>query len=162
VPIVVHWPGVTDGGMVIDEPVGLVDVAPTIMEVLGLPVPVEMRGASLVPLMLGERPDAPRFVVSAIKDDWRSVVVGRWKLIEHARSQHATDAALYDLARDPGETTDVSADHPIVMRYLSGLLGLYVADVDGRGMLASEPVEHVTDLDPSTEVHLRALGYLAD
>lgn len=55
VPLVIRWPEGT-AGQVVDAPVSLTDLAPTILEVAGLPVPGDMTGRSLVPWLRGQRP----------------------------------------------------------------------------------------------------------
>jgi len=157
VPLVVRWPGVTEAPERISEPAGLVDVAPTILDVLGLPVPGAMRGHSLVPLLLGRPTTAPRTVVCSSKDSWRCLVAGRYKLMEHGTARHATTPQLYDLAADPGESTDLAPLMPLTLRTLRGLLGLAIQETG--------PSPHVQDvshavIDPSTSMQLKALGYV--
>lgn len=55
VPLVIRWPG-RPGGQVVDAPVTLTDLAPTILAATGLPVPADMTGRSLVPWLQGQRP----------------------------------------------------------------------------------------------------------
>ena len=54
VPLVVVWPAGIRGGQRFDEPVSMIDVLPTVLDLAGLPMPVVMQGQSLVPLLLGE------------------------------------------------------------------------------------------------------------
>ena len=56
-PLVVKWPGVTKPGQVCSEIVSNVDFAETFLEAAGVPVPVEMQGASLVPILKGTTPE---------------------------------------------------------------------------------------------------------
>jgi N-sulfoglucosamine sulfohydrolase len=51
-PLVVSWPARVSGGRRVTDLVSLTDVAPTILEAAGLPVPAEMTGRSLVPLLI--------------------------------------------------------------------------------------------------------------
>lgn len=62
-PLVVRWPGVIAPGSETNQLVQNLDCAPTFLEMAGLPVPDNMQGASLAPLMRGETPD-----------DWRSSI----------------------------------------------------------------------------------------
>lgn len=54
VPLVVRWPGVVEGGRVVDALVSLTDLAPTILEAAGLKPPGVMTGRSLLPLFRAE------------------------------------------------------------------------------------------------------------
>ncbi len=55
VPLVLFWPGVVPGGVVIDETVRSIDLMPTLLEVTGRPLPEGLQGQSLVPLMTAAR-----------------------------------------------------------------------------------------------------------
>jgi arylsulfatase A-like enzyme len=106
--------------------VELVDVAPTLLELAGLPKPAPFEGRSLLTLMRG-REDAPeRPVFGAATATWNDsgeikhyVRDSRWKLVSEEPGGQTT---LYDLAADPEEVRDVSADHPDVAQRLSGVL----------------------------------------
>ncbi|MBW2460167.1 MAG: sulfatase [Deltaproteobacteria bacterium] len=153
VPFVIRIPGLTAASSRIEDPAGLVDIAPTILDALGRPVPEAMTGRSLLPLLRGEVPDAPRAVISGFMNGWRTIVVGRYKLIQRTSAR----MMLYDLEADPGETTDLAADRPLAVRYLRGLLGLTLA-----GAAAGAPTHRAeeTVIDAETEAQLRALGYV--
>ncbi|MBX3276206.1 MAG: sulfatase [Sandaracinaceae bacterium] len=159
VPLIVRWPGVTDAGgpdgaARIDAPVGLVDVMPTILDALGLPIPDTLSGRSLAPMLRGALEDAPPLALAGFMDGWRAIVVGRLKLVQRTPARWM----LYDLAADPGETTDLAATRPLAVRYLRGLLGL--------GLAAAErpPADRTfeaarTAIDAETRAQLEALGY---
>lgn len=106
VPLLVKWPGRT--GPVpprVEEALALLDLAPTILQYLGLRVPPEFQGRSFLALINQKSAGAPReiysetlyprnhFAASAL----RSLRLGRHKFIEAPRPE------LYDLARDPME-----------------------------------------------------------
>jgi choline-sulfatase len=160
IPMVVRVPGLTDQPMRIESSSGLVDVLPTVMEALGLPLPANLSGRSLMPELRGDALDAPRVTVSGFMDGWRTAVVGRLKLIQRTEKR----VMLHDLGSDPREQVDVAAQRPISTRYVRGQLGL--------ALHASEPVqagsssgkkrhkEEKTTIDAETEAQLRALGYI--
>ncbi len=62
-PLIVHWPEGIDPGLVSEELVQNLDLAPTILELAGTQVPDYMQGRSMVPLLMGESPT-----------DWRDAV----------------------------------------------------------------------------------------
>ena len=53
VPLVIRWPGVSKAGTTVSGLVSLTDVAPTLLEGTGRPVPASMTGRSLLPLLRG-------------------------------------------------------------------------------------------------------------
>jgi arylsulfatase A-like enzyme len=157
VPLFVRVPG--RAASRIDAPVGLVDVAATIYELLQVEGPTTS-GRSLVPLLAGGAEDAPRAVVSGFMEHHRSIVLGHWKLIHRTRGRYA----LFDLASDPSETRDVAAEHPLVVELLRGVLGLELARAGdpapgARGRPRRRHREERTTIDSETEAQLRAIGY---
>ena len=110
VPLIFALPGATVNGRQSDALVELTDIAPTLLELAGLPIPEHMHGRSLVPILSSENPPAKHrdFVRSeyraavALKDDTFASMIctGQWKLtIYHGHNL----GELYDLANDPGE-----------------------------------------------------------
>jgi arylsulfatase A-like enzyme len=63
VPLMFVWPGRIQAGTRFPDPVSMVDVLPTILELAGLPMPEMMQGQSLVPLLLGEGGWQPKPVI---------------------------------------------------------------------------------------------------
>jgi len=159
VPLFVRVPGLATGE--VRAPVGLVDVVPTVLSVLGEEVPADLAGRSFLPELLGEDLAEPRVVVSGFMDAWRTVVVGHHKLVHRT----AERVALYDLDADPQERTDLAPEHPILVRYARGLLGIELARTGSTGDGPTgerAPTHRPADIriDPETAAQLRALGYV--
>jgi arylsulfatase A-like enzyme len=112
VPLLVYIPGVPPGEF--DERVSLMDLAPTILDVVGIDVPESFRGRSLLrPIVLGEEPEQrpiftemPRGPHNSMK---RSFTLGDWKLIFHASGNRYR---LFNLLDDPGELNDLWDEEP--------------------------------------------------
>jgi hypothetical protein len=94
---------------VVDRPVSLLDVAPTVLDLLGAPIPDDVDGISLVPVLEGQSAPERPIVVTAGDDSALAVVDGHRKLIVHTQS-HAME--YFDLRRDPGEERNLVDDHP--------------------------------------------------
>jgi len=122
-PLLIRWPGVTKAGSVNRDIVSNLDFAETFLDAAGLPVPKEMQGRSLVPLLQSEHPA-----------DWRTsfyfqyfeypayhrvrphygVVTDQYKLIRFFGT--ADDYwELFDTARDPQEMKSVFGDKDYAM-----------------------------------------------
>jgi len=55
VPLIVRWPGHFPAGVVSNALVELTDIAPTLLDAAGLPIPAQMSGRSLLPVLRGEK-----------------------------------------------------------------------------------------------------------
>lgn len=148
----VHIPWIARGrripsGVVRDQMVSLVDLAPTVLALVEVPVPDQMEGMPVLPVT----PD--RELVFAQYGQSRYMVrSGRWKLIE---SFSERKLELYDLESDPGETRNLAAERTeIVDRYRRELRRWLQERTPVAG--ASEPVQ----LDEEEVERLKALGYL--
>ena len=114
-PFLVRWPGVTRAGTRSDALVQNTDFAPTFLDAAGVPVPEDMHGRSLVPLLAGDEPDDWRdevyyeyFEVGIhAVEPHRGVRTDRYKLMH----LHRLDQwELYDLASDPQELSNRYGD----------------------------------------------------
>jgi choline-sulfatase len=109
VPLVVRAPGEGRGRVVPDQ-VGLVDLMPTIVDMLGVPNPPSAQGRSLRPLIMGgSLPKRAVFAEGAVENpQLRAIRTLRWKYVfDGGRTEE-----LYDLAADPGERTNLCAAEP--------------------------------------------------
>ncbi len=118
IPLVVRVPGAASRR--VPEVVGNVDVLPTLLEACGIELRSvqgascahELEGRSLVGAIRGTRALEPREVVAEVRwhegQDLRMVRSDAWKLIEdQSEGQSRDQSALYDLAADPAESTDL-------------------------------------------------------
>lgn len=121
VPMIVRRPGRVPAGRVSSEPWSFADVAPTLLELAGLPVPAGLDGRSVLPVLtgtvasLGARPLSGKIPATGCirRCDWT------WKAVRAGLDQ---PLELYDLVADPTESTDVAAAQPETVATLRGLL----------------------------------------
>lgn len=117
VPTAFCGPGF-DGGGTVTELVSLLDLPPTLLDAAGLPVPKEMQGFSLMPLLRREETRWPEEVFIQISESQvgRAVRTKRWKYAVEApdkqgwrdpASDRYVEAFLYDLESDPYELTNL-------------------------------------------------------
>jgi len=159
VPLVVRAPGLTPGRVV--GPAPSVDLLPTLLELMGLPAPEGLSGASLLAAMQGApleaRPVLSELRAMAFKDA-DSYRLGRWKVIREGWKKRNH---LYDLEADPAELVDLSAVHPEqlerMLREMDALRGAArSASMEGRSS------EQSPDLTPDELEGLRQLGYVEE
>jgi len=105
VPLIIHDPD-RPVGQNIDDPVGLIDVGPTVLDFAGLPPLSDTIGRSLRPLMAGGR-DPDRAILTVYRKN-ASVRKGGFRLIRYEDGS----TQLYDLNADFWQLRDLGADHP--------------------------------------------------
>ena len=125
VPLVVRWPAAVDPATV-STPVSLLDLAPTLGDILGLPALTRAEGRSVAPALRGDRLAADRPVVSEDGGGRLAVRLGRWKYVQPAPHPGGSGGELYDLVADPAETTTRVADEPATAARLRRVLRGYV------------------------------------
>jgi arylsulfatase A-like enzyme len=130
VPFLARWPGHIPQGRD-DLLLGSVDVAPTVLGLLGLgdEVPDEVQGRDCSAALLGRpdaaRPDTALYLGPAKygeQDDVRGLRTGTHKVVASYR-QGRLEVCLVDLFADPYELRDVAADEPALTAALLGRLG---------------------------------------
>lgn len=159
VPLVLRWPGHLPSASRRPHPVGLLDLLPTLAQLVGATPSGPHQGTSLLPRIEGEAPrlDCTLFA-EAVKADpaQKAVVRGSWKLILAVDSGRGT---LFDLRSDPGEVRDRSSDRPDLRDELQGALEEQLTQdaVLGRSFTPVRRAIQAGQLE-----RLRALGYVSD
>jgi arylsulfatase A-like enzyme/tetratricopeptide (TPR) repeat protein len=158
VPLIVVAPLDGLGGKRVASQVSTVDVFPTVLELAGLAGgTAETQGRSLVRSILkpGTGPDVPAYAESmapSIQFGWsplRVLRTARYKFID------APKAELFDISRDPGETTNLLAEDPGIARELKAELDALVVRTE-----TGAPSPQAANLDKDTMERLSALGYV--
>jgi arylsulfatase A-like enzyme/Flp pilus assembly protein TadD len=162
VPWIIHWPGHV-GPRRVATAVRLVDVAPTMLDAIGVAVPGQWTGRSAIALARGES-EAPRPVYlenyfTQTEYGWsplRAWVTPEWKWIEAPRPE------LYDLRADLSERRDVIAEHPDVAAEMSAALDRFVQDEREAARRRGIP-ELAGAIQPEARVRewLTNLGYVS-
>lgn len=162
VPLIVRGPGIAAGSR-LENPVGLVDLYPTLLDLAGVEAPAdaEISGRSFAAALSGGPEDAARPVyaeslIPRLRFGWgelRVVREGPWKLIQAPRPE------LYDLAADPGEERNLLESQPTAepRRKLRELQAALDAVAARERMASADPA---SGMDPERLEKLRALGYL--
>jgi signal transduction histidine kinase/arylsulfatase A-like enzyme len=110
VPMIFSFPNRLPRQRVLAAPAMSVDLAPTVLDTIGSPIPDVFEGQSLLPLMLGHSAGDDRLAFTELGDRSEVAVADRyWKLIWSSREQ---TAKLYYLGDDPNELHDRSESDP--------------------------------------------------
>jgi arylsulfatase A len=162
VPCIVRWPGKVPEGVVCDELVTSMDFMPTLARIAGTTEPTDrtIDGKDISSLWLGEEGAAsPHETFFYYRNfNLEAVRKGRWKLHVAKGTKFLSsetdpfDPELYDLEADIGETNNVIADHPDVMKELEAVvaaakqdLGDAIHGIEGAGC---RPIGEVDDPVP--------------
>lgn len=175
VPLIFSLPGVLPAGGRSRAHAQLIDVTPTVLDLLGLERPALVQGRSLLPDMLGGSAELEggalttwarsNFTIHgrgtrfASSEEWQSVRHGDWKLLRHTqrRGGHAFhEYELYDLSRDPEEVLDRWGMEPVIGHALRQLLETRI-ERDAALDLEAGTSEQ---MDPDVLQNLRELGYV--
>ena len=165
IPILLSLPGVLADGRDVRARVRAIDVAPTVLEVLGLERALGMVGASLLPLARGEAEADARVVLTEGRGS-RALLYGQNRLVVHdAPAPPATSAKgdkpgaeteeLFDLVDDPGERHNLARERPDVLLEMRARMDAARKNVPVAGTHAASRPDPV----PATAaVHLRFAG----
>lgn len=156
VPLIFHVPGRTQS-RVIDEKAALIDIFPTILDLVGIPVPDQVNGRSLASFFnsstkrLGKRAIFSESLMPTAFgcSSLLALETEEWKYIQSTRPE------LYNLRQDPNEMTDVIASHPDTARALQGQLKAML-----KSQLRTNDRDVSVALDAEALRRLEALGYV--
>jgi len=117
VPLVVTLPGPRAVHRVVEERVGLIDLAPTMLDLMGVPIPDRFQGMSLWGLVQGRAdPSFARRRLGAVLMPYpawprgqQAMVTGRYKVLLRTTENRLE---VYDLQRDPREQQDLALTQP--------------------------------------------------
>ncbi len=127
VPLIINGPGIEPRQ--VETPVGLIDIMPTIQEMAGLPMDVNLQGMSLVPYIVEtDPPPHPPVFIEMLKDpthsDRRVMVSWPYKL---QFGITFSEYSLYDLSIDPLEEKNLVKTRPRVFRRLQAQLRTWMS-----------------------------------
>jgi len=148
VPFVLRYPGIVPAGGVVDTPISVIDVMPTLLGLAGLPVPDRVEGVDLSPFLRDGRPDPPESVLimnpcpfsigdrrgedqypdfKGMRFEYRGVVTGRYTYVRTIDRP----LLLYDNREDPYQLTNLidEAKHAETVERLDGLMRSHMDEI---------------------------------
>jgi arylsulfatase A-like enzyme len=146
VPFIARWPGKVKAGSVADQTVCMTDAMATCAAIVGAELPNDAAEDSynILPALLGkQKKPVRRYTLHQTIKLELAIRRGQWKYLDHKGSggnryerermkpfalpDTAPDAPgqLYDLKKDPGETTNLYFEHPEIVKELKTQLEVY-------------------------------------
>jgi arylsulfatase A-like enzyme len=145
VPCIVRWPGVIPGRQVSDALIAAIDLLPTLSHACGIDLnsitngrPV-IDGVNVWPALIGQK-DAPHLRTELLywhgADGFQAIRVGDWKLFPNRKHANlkggGSGPALFNLADDIGETTDLSAKFSDKVQRMQKLANQRLSAINSR------------------------------
>lgn len=131
VPAVVVWKEELKPGVVVDEPLHIVDLYPTLLRLAGAKIdqPKPLDGKDAWATITGEQPSPHEFILLNVTPFHGAIRIGNWKLIHngHVRANSTEESKresweLFDIRKDPSEENDVSQIYPQILQRLKAKL----------------------------------------
>ncbi len=161
-PLMIHYPPMFPEATLIDDLTEHVDLAPTMLEAMGLPPMKGTEGTSFLPTLHGSTEQEPRYAIALSDNGKRSIHIGNWKLEVHKSKgwKH-----LFYITSDNPEKRDRRGDAELAGR----LCEIYM----GEGMARPSKLQRLSGvgsakryqaqdahMDAETRKQMEALGYL--
>ncbi|NOR53797.1 MAG: sulfatase-like hydrolase/transferase [Candidatus Aminicenantes bacterium] len=178
IPMILIWPGRIKPGQRFEQPISLVDLLPTILDLAGLPQPDTAQGQSFASLILGKkgweqrpvildefsvRPDTGGLygTIDVIDGRWgASLKVGKAPWEDNERPEYLRPAPLllYDLWNDPQCLRSLHEGRPALVKKYTKFLEDKLKEHQTLAKKFSRPAE--VPLNPEQIKTLRSLGYI--
>ncbi len=160
VPLLMRGPRIGRAGTVVDEPCSLIDVAPTLLDVAGVPPPMSFRGKSLLPMIAG-RPGKPREVCSEFMTPERPERKAlRYEMFKCITATAQKPAELYDLREDPHEKQNLADTLPYRLKEMLARLDAWQERQLKMARVARKRNQKRFVMDEEMRDMLKSLGYL--
>lgn len=153
VPAIFTWPGQIPAGKVQDQAAMTIDVFPTIASLTESNLPdLKIDGRNIWPLLQGEKMDEKPYYAYYNQNELQAVIYGKWKVVYPHRYRIIPEGTelrndgfpvnylyldfekteLYDLEKDPAESTDVKDQFPEIMAQMDSLANIARGDMGDK------------------------------
>ncbi len=160
VPLIFVGPQVAEPGSLVERPVPMLDLAPTLIDIAGAPSPDLAHGQSLLPILQGqELPPVAIYTESPARRssyDHKALRQGDYKLVYNAKLDQAE---LYNLRNDPGEQHDLSSAEPQRAAAMRDQLRAWTASTMETWASLPHARGEADEMDAAMEEALRQIGY---
>lgn len=131
VPMIVHYPARFEPKR-IEQRVSIMDLFPTLLEILNISTPADLDALSLVPLLEGKSDSRHEYLLAELyarqdlgESELRSITKNEWKYINAEPSRGRIPSALFKLDEDPNEERDLLEENPQTVGKFKERLNLF-------------------------------------
>ncbi len=119
VPSIARWPAYIEPGQVSDHIWAFWDFLPTVADIIGVPVPENIDGISILPTLLGmnDKQEKHDFLYWEINRQ-QAVRMGDWYGVKNRDGR----LELFNLIDNPAQDNDISALHPEIVQKITGIM----------------------------------------
>jgi len=122
---IVHWPEKIKEGFLAVQPGHVVDIFPTMLDIVNIEYPeqyndtatIPLHGRSLLPVIKGGEREEPEYFISGFTDRFRMFRAGDWKIVK----ANNEDWELYNIDNDPTEIDDLASSNPARLQEMVSL-----------------------------------------
>jgi len=160
VPCIARWPGHLPTGVRLPHMLQVSDIAPTLLEAVGLPIPATMEGHSFWKLLTGEEKVGGHTRVISAESTWQakwSLRTDRYKFILARTPDLAghLPRELYDLVADPREERNLVNEQPGTASAMEAELEAWIADrLKALGKDADPLIKYGPSMRTTLQEHL--------
>ncbi len=137
VPLIVSWPGNFQENSVSDNIISTMDIFPTLTNLTSSATPKHVDGIDITDLLTGKNKHLEHQVLVWDTGHETAIRQGKWKLKTATDAQYAEyemvdielGTFLYNLDEDPGEKTDLSKQHPEIVKELTQVYKVWKKDI---------------------------------
>ncbi len=127
VPMLARWPGRVPAGTTTDHVSAFWDLMPTCADLAGIKAETKTDGISFLPTLLGDQARQKHhdhlYWEFHERGGKQAVRMGRWKAVrQKVKRPPESPIELYDLSTDPGETNNIAAAQPDVVKHMAELM----------------------------------------
>tara|TARA_R110002049_G_scaffold285698_2_gene466826 strand:- start:36791 stop:38095 length:1305 start_codon:yes stop_codon:yes gene_type:complete len=126
-PMIARWPGKIAAGSTTDHLSGFQDFLPTMVELVGGKMPENIDGISMLPTLMGNTDEQKKhdylYWEFGELGSMRALRHGKWKLVQRdLKKKQSLPVELYNLQKDPAETTDLAENNTKVLKRLTKIM----------------------------------------
>ncbi len=158
VPLIFCFPSESGKGICVEGLAALSDIAPTLWDLLGIKVPIQPRGTSLLPEIHGMPKDTHRAILlgTYAPEAFLDLAGVRTESRKYIRTIKTGAEEIYNLKTDLGEIDNIAGKEVFTAQQLSSLLVPWTGDFTPEEAV---PENGEANLDESTTQMLKGLGY---